>query len=603
MNKVLFSLIIFCVLGTAAWANPTIINQTICQGDSYWGYTQPGTYLDTFLDVNNVDSIVQLNLTIDPLPTFGVITNATNNNICAGTPLILTGIGTNSFGWSNGVLNGVSFMPSGNNTYTVTGVNSNGCQSTSVITINIVANPVVTVTALPGLNICPNAQATLTAAGAPSITWSGGVTNGIAFTPASQAYTVIGKDLNNCSDTVTVTLNVVTPSALAVTAVPISFAVCAGQAITLNAIGGANISWSNSVTNGVAFTPATSGIYTVTGNTTNNCPVSTTVNVIVSNGPSLIVNSFPANTQVCSGDFLTLNAGGSFILNWSGGITNSVPFIPVASGIYTVSGTDNYNCSASSTIQVTVHANPAVAASITPNGTVCRGTPLILQSSGAQFYTWANAGVASNVSFAANTSTIYTVTGTDVNGCTGVSTVGITVINNIIPTIGIHPVPNQTVPGAPVTYVATINITAPYSINWYRNNVLEATTSNTTWATTMLNGANSVYATISSPIQCLEPDSATSEIVEIFDVTSIDNNISKHTIKVYPNPATNNITVANVPNNATVQLIDAMGKLYYSNSASNNVHTINCSELACGSYFVKVQSGTLVEIQVVSLVK
>lgn len=60
--------------------NPaTAITQTICQGQSYLGYTTTGTYRDTFVAANGCDSIRTLMLTVNP-----IVRTTVNNTICNG---------------------------------------------------------------------------------------------------------------------------------------------------------------------------------------------------------------------------------------------------------------------------------------------------------------------------------------------------------------------------------------------------------------------------------------------------------------------------------------------------------------------------------------
>ncbi len=47
----------------------TTINKSICTDSSYWSYTIPGTYIDTFHLANGCDSIRTLNLTVNDCPT------------------------------------------------------------------------------------------------------------------------------------------------------------------------------------------------------------------------------------------------------------------------------------------------------------------------------------------------------------------------------------------------------------------------------------------------------------------------------------------------------------------------------------------------------
>jgi len=79
----------------------------------------------------------------------------------------------------------------------------------------------VTVTTLPSVNggpnmlICPNTAVTLTGSGAQSYAWSGGVVDGVAFTPTiTQGYQLTGTDSNGCSNKDTVIIMLKTPPAI-----------------------------------------------------------------------------------------------------------------------------------------------------------------------------------------------------------------------------------------------------------------------------------------------------------------------------------------------------------------------------------------------------
>ena len=63
---------------------------------------------------------------------------------------------------------------------------------------------------------------------------------------------------------------------------------------------------------------------------------------------------------------------------------------------------------------------------------VCDGDPVTLSASGAATYTWDN-GVTDGTSFTPTSSTTYTVTGTDANGCIATDAVDVTV--NALPTV------------------------------------------------------------------------------------------------------------------------------------------------------------------------
>ncbi len=76
---------------------------------------------------------VPVTLNIQALPN--VVANATVTNINAGDPVTLTGSGADSYVWDNGVTDGDTVFPLTTTTYTVIGIDANGCENTASVTI------------------------------------------------------------------------------------------------------------------------------------------------------------------------------------------------------------------------------------------------------------------------------------------------------------------------------------------------------------------------------------------------------------------------------------------------------------------------------------
>ncbi|MBK7129870.1 MAG: gliding motility-associated C-terminal domain-containing protein [Crocinitomicaceae bacterium] len=203
--------------------------------------------------------------------------------------------------------------------------------------------------------------------------------------------------------------------------------VCAGTSVTLNATGagvGGTYVWDNGVTNGVAFTPASTLTYTVTGTDINGC--SGTDQVVVTVNPLPNVGAGP-DQAVCAGDPVTLNGTGAVTYNWDNGAVNGVSFVPAATTTYTVTGIDANNCQNTDQAVVTVFPLPTVNAGA--DQTICTGDPVTLNGSGAGVggvYSWDN-GVTDGVPFNPTSTTTYTVTGTDANLCVNSDQVIVTV--------------------------------------------------------------------------------------------------------------------------------------------------------------------------------
>lgn len=129
--------------------------------------------------------------------------------------------------------------------------------------------------------------------------------------------------------------------------------ICSGDQITLTASGAANYSWSpSSVSNGQAFTPLTTGDYTVTGTDANGCEDTDLMTVTVLPIPNAEFSSVP--TSGFPGDQFTLinlsSNATSFDWNFGNGETNSANTNVNQTIDYTSPGTYNVVLSASNGI-------------------------------------------------------------------------------------------------------------------------------------------------------------------------------------------------------------------------------------------------------------
>jgi hypothetical protein len=343
----------------ATWSNDTPFNTYAYSNVSYLWSTgdttssvsvQPAvttTYYATisYGSATYTDSVT---ITVNSLSTLSA---GANQMVCAGTAVTLNGSGASSYSWNNGVTNAVAFTPLTTQTYTVSGINANGCANTAQATITV--NPLPTVSAGANQSVCAGTAVTLNGSGATSYVWNNGVTNAVAFTPlTTQTYTVTGTDANGCVNTSQATITV---NPLPTVSAGANQTVCAGTSVTLNGNGASSYVWNGGVTNAVAFTPVSTQTYTVTGINANGC---------VNSAQATITVIFPmvsggANQSVCAGTAVTLNGSGASSYAWNNGVTNAVAFTPVSSQTYTLIGTDTLGCQGTDTVMVTVLENAA----------------------------------------------------------------------------------------------------------------------------------------------------------------------------------------------------------------------------------------------------
>ncbi|MEY5049820.1 MAG: hypothetical protein RLZZ175_3179, partial [Bacteroidota bacterium] len=155
--------------------------------------------------------------------------------------------------------------------------------------------------------------------------------------------------------------------------------------------------------------------------------------------PTVVANG----GSICIGSSKTLTASGATTYTWSPS-TNlsattgaSVTANPSITTVYTVSITDAKGCVGADTALVTVNALPTVVA----NGiSICTGSSKAITATGATTFTWSpstnlSATTGASVTANPNITTVYTVEGTDVNGCVGTDTAKVTV--NALPTVSL----------------------------------------------------------------------------------------------------------------------------------------------------------------------
>ena len=402
-------------------------------------------------------SALLITVTVVNLPTISVVGGA-SQSVCDGSSVTLNGSGGVSYSWTgvdasgNAISNNASFVPpaSTTTTYTVTGTDGNGCSNTASVDVTSTAAP--SISAGADVTICAGESVTLTGSGAGtggSYSWTGGVSNGVSFTPtATTTYTVTGTDANGCSatDQVTVTVN---PLPAAPTVDPSNVTqYCLGatsSAMSAVASSGNTLKWYDINDNLLATgatgpVPSTASAGSVTykvtqTNGTSQCESSALlITVTVVNLPTISVVG-GASQSVCDGSSVTLNGSGGVSYSWTGvdasgnAISNNASFVPPASTTttYTVTGTDGNGCSNTASVDVTSTAAPSISAGA--DVTICAGESVTLTGSGAGTggsYSWTG-GVSNGVSFTPTATTTYTVTGTDANGCSATDQVTVTV--------------------------------------------------------------------------------------------------------------------------------------------------------------------------------
>ncbi len=218
---------------------------------------------------------------------------------------------------------------------------------------------------------------------------------------------------------------------------------CSGQGILCSATGADNYLWMNNgatTANTNISLNGSSNISVVGTNSASGCSstVSALVNILPS--PAISVSAANNSTFICKGSSIMLHASGAGvggIYSWSSGTTGiSISVSPTVATSYTVTGTNQNNCTASAPITLTVKDPPTVGA-IASTGTICIGETVTLTATGAETYTWTsnnNYVIGMQAVLMPSFTNTYTIEGTSINGCNAKSS---TVVN-VVTCVGIN---------------------------------------------------------------------------------------------------------------------------------------------------------------------
>ena len=318
--------------------------------------------------------------------------------------------------------------------YLVCGMDAGGCNVDPVcdtVRVNFIS-PVTVVlsndtTVCPGTNNVVLNSVISGGTGPYSIVWNTAETSS-SIIVGPGVYSVQVTDSSGCliaNDTV-----VVSTFIAPIVDAGLDQVLCQGPMVTLSATGAVSYVWDNSVVNNVAFTPSLGVVnYNVIGTDVNGCVDNDQVSITVFAQPIIDAG---LDQVICEGGAVTLSASGGVSYVWDNGISDGVAFVPAVGTLtYTVTGTDANGCVNTDVVDVLVNPLPIVNAG--SDQVLCEGPTVNVSGSGALTYSWDN-GVSNTVPFIPVVGvTIYTVTGTDVNGCIATDALSITV--NALPVI------------------------------------------------------------------------------------------------------------------------------------------------------------------------
>jgi hypothetical protein len=364
---------------------------------------------------------------VNIVPSCSISLIPSSNPICLGSAVTLTTNAASGILWNTGsTANSIVVTPTATTVYSVSGTSTAACIAANIVTVTVQNS---SISASSSTNaVCLSNTVTLTGSGANTYTWSGGVSNGVPFSPLiTSMYTLTA---TNACGTYSTT-RTVSVSALPVVAISSSSAVCAGNVATLSAGGASSYTWmpGNIIGANAIISPLATTIYTVMG---LSGPCGGIANITVIANPNPTVTTSASNSIICSGAQVTLTAFGASSYTWQSGptVSSSLVVSPTAPTAYQVSGTNSLGCISNSTQVVLVNPSPIINV-IASETLICAGGSSTLTASGGSNYTWNFGPTTAAVVVSPTANTVYTVISAGA-GCNATQTVSVDVFTQTL---------------------------------------------------------------------------------------------------------------------------------------------------------------------------
>lgn len=325
----------------------------------------------------------------------------------------------------------IDAFPTATTTYEIVAEDTNNCRDTSNFTL--VVNPLPTASVTGNSPICFGESTTLTASGGIAYDWSTtDTTASITVAPTTSGSFIVNvTDANGCSDDTSFNV-VVNP--LPVVTFSGDSTICVGDTANIVASGGTDYNWNTGANSaGISVSPPADSLYTVITLDANFCQSIDSFLLVVNPLPTVGITG---DTVICEGDTANLTASGGTAYVWSTtDVTAGIQVNPVVTTTYSVVVTDGNTCSNSDSIEVAVNGLPTVSIALIGSDTLCAGDSVVLDASGAASYVWNTTEVTQSINVNPPSTTTYSVTGTDANGCEGTASQAVVV--NALPVITI----------------------------------------------------------------------------------------------------------------------------------------------------------------------
>lgn len=336
----------------------------------------------------------------------------------------------------------------------------------------------------------------------------------------------------------------------------------------------------------VDVTDSPEGTYTITYTTAGACPNSSTQSLTITSAPSAEF-TLSSNTVCSNGSNVTAN------------VTGSVGVFSSTTGLNINGSTGEINV-ATSTPGSYVITNTIAASGSCPAVTHTE-TIEIQAAENASFTYSANEfcedGTNPTITIAGTGGTFTSTSGLIINGATGeldiaASTVGTYIVTNTLAATGACPEVTAT-----QTVVINANPTATTTVTGATISVNQTTGATYQWVDCAddsdIAGATSSTFAPSAPgsykvVVTVGGCSTTSTCMSVDNVSV--GSVAMDNVLVFPNPATDVLTVSGLTGNATLTVVDVNGKVIFTAQENNATAEISLVNVESGVYFITIAS-------------
>lgn len=546
-----------------------------------------------------------------------------------------------------------SASPTTTTTYTVTVTDVNGCMANDMV--NVMVNPLPNINTGPDQFICSGDGFTPMASGGVSYIWDNGATNGSPVYPSvNTSYTVIGTDINGCVNSASLFVTVSPAIFLTDNVTNVSCNGGTDGTINISPTGGQapyTYLWSTIGATTPFVSGITAGNYTVTVTDANGC--TNMLNSTVTEPTPIFINFTTVTNASCFGandGFInTVPNGGTppYYYNWSTGATTQ-NINGLDSGTYNLTVTDANGCTAFDMATI----NEPLPNSII-NGTiyyqtvpVTAGIAELIRQDGALpedmtvvDITAINPvdGVFRFDEVEAGNYIIKVLGDTSIYNCAATYSVSTTqwqlaqdyaitssCNDSLYLDIDLIELPNNSGPGtingrlvtsggsllkAPGDPIPDIDITVEQSPG---GGIMSATTTDIDGYFTINNLPLGTYLikadmlgygmdtlqtiTFNGTDNSYNVTLCSDDTINMVDmcnmtITSVKNVITTGLLNIYPNPASNEVTIRYNGNTAIkIEVTDITGKNVLTDTMNNNIKTLDISNFNQGVYFIQLSN-------------